>query len=139
MKFKIENESELNYVVTEILEHHLTTKIFLFTGNLGAGKTTMIKYFANQLGYSGKVQSPTYGLVNEYNIANKSIIYHFDLYRLKNLNEAIDIGLEDYLYSNNYCFIEWYKMVEQLLPNNCVVINIDVDSQQRIITCSVLQ
>jgi len=139
MKFIVENESELNYVVTEILQHHLTTKIFLFTGNLGAGKTTMIKYFANQLGYSGKVKSPTYGLVNEYNIANKSIIYHFDLYRLKNLNEAIDIGLEDYLYSNNYCFIEWYNMVEQLLPNNCVVINIDVDSQQRIITCSVLQ
>jgi tRNA threonylcarbamoyladenosine biosynthesis protein TsaE len=139
MKFKVENESELNNVVTEILQQHPTTKIFLFTGNLGAGKTTMIKYFANQLGYIGKVQSPTYGLVNEYNTANKTIIYHFDLYRLKNLNEAIDIGLEDYLYSNNYCFIEWYNVVEQLLPNNCIVINIDVDRHLRVITCSVLQ
>jgi tRNA threonylcarbamoyladenosine biosynthesis protein TsaE len=88
--------------------------IWLFRGQMGAGKTTLIKELTRQLGVEGHVQSPTFALVNEYARPNDSDIYHFDLYRLKNAQEALDIGMEDYLDSGNICLIEWPEQAEEL-------------------------
>jgi tRNA threonylcarbamoyladenosine biosynthesis protein TsaE len=91
-------------------------KVWLFTGDMGAGKTTLIKAICSALGAKGDFSSPTYSLVNEYDLANNNDkIYHLDLYRLKNINEALDIGIEEYLYSGGYCLIEWPQLIMPLL------------------------
>jgi len=138
LSFEITHENELETVALKILNHYKNSKIFLLQGTLGAGKTTITKAFAVQLGCTQKVVSPTYGLVNEYD-SDGGKLFHFDLYRLKNINEAIDIGIEDYLYGKNYCFIEWHKVIEPLLPNDCVLINIEVVDDKRLIICTVLR
>ncbi len=115
--FSIEQLSE---AASQLLEHFGESKIYTFTGNLGAGKTTFITALCNQLGSRDDISSPTFSIINEYN-CDKGKIYHFDLYRLKNLEEAIDIGFEEYIYSNNYCFIEWPEKVADILPNTLLV------------------
>jgi len=105
---------------SNLLNHFNTKKIFCFKGNLGAGKTTFISAICKILGSKNIISSPTFSIVNEYNSEN-GIIYHFDLYRLKNLEEAMDIGFEEYIYSKSYCFIEWPEKVLDILPNEFVV------------------
>lgn len=121
---------ELAYSVTEISQiakmicEHTTSKILLFEGQMGAGKTTLIKHIVSELGVSGTTSSPTFSLVNEYQTIDNQIIYHFDLYRLKNQSEALDMGIEDYLFSGNYCFIEWPELIKELLPEEHSVLSI---------------
>lgn len=102
--------------------------VFAFHGNMGAGKTTFIKQLAEELGTTDVVNSPTFALVNVYDLPQGSEygneIYHFDCYRLKDIREAIDFGAEDYLYSGNLCFIEWPDILEPLLPDDTVHISI---------------
>ena len=86
------------------------------------GKT--YKALCEELGVSEVVNSPSFAIVNEYQSANNGVIYHFDFYRIKKIEEAFDFGYEDYFYSNNYCFIEWPEKIESLLPENCVIVNI---------------
>lgn len=131
LKFRINELEELNNVVRAVLNDFRTEKIFLLNGDLGAGKTTIIKEFAKVLGYLGVVQSPTYSLVNEYPLANSRKIFHFDLYRLRDMQEAINIGIEDYLESKQYCFIEWHEVIDALLPEDCILINIKLDNEFR--------
>lgn len=100
--------------VEEILAILGDQRIILLKGNLGAGKTTITQQIVFALGYTGSTSSPTYSLVNEYEGADGPI-YHMDLYRLKDLDEAFDIGIEDYLYSGNYCFIEWPELIMDML------------------------
>lgn len=88
--------------------------VYLFRGQMGAGKTTFIKEWGKQAGVMQSVQSPTFSLVNEYQTKDGDIIYHFDLYRLKNVQEALDIGIEEYLDSGHLCFIEWPEQAEEL-------------------------
>lgn len=90
-------------------------RIFCFEGALGAGKTTLIEAICRYLGSKDPLSSPTFSIVNEYD-SPKGILYHMDWYRLKNEEEAIQIGIEDYLYSGHYCFIEWHKQAEMLIP-----------------------
>ncbi len=137
MHFKIRQEEELADVVKSVLETYNDAKVFLLEGGLGAGKTSMVKVFAKALGYSGTVQSPTYGILNEYPTDRSGKIIHFDLYRLTDLAEAIDIGIEDYLYSNSYCFIEWHEIITPLLPTGCVLIKIQEKEGFREIETSV--
>ena len=119
-------------------------KIFCFYGELGAGKTTLIKEICKQLGVTDPGSSPTFSLVNEYKASLLSprkkeeafSIYHFDLYRLKNESEIFDIGYEEYLFSGSYCFIEWPELIEHLLPAEVVKVNIQVKDNQRIISLS---
>ncbi len=99
-------------------------KILLFYGEMGVGKTTLIKEICKQLGVEGVTHSPTFSLVNQYETLKKETVYHFDFYRIENEEEAYDIGVEDYLYTNNWCLIEWAENVKNLLPLKSVEIYI---------------
>ena len=117
------------------------TKTFVFLGNLGAGKTTLIQYLCKELGVKDSVSSPTFSLINHYDgrYNGQDIrINHLDLYRLKTLDEALDIGIEDLLNSNQYLFIEWPEVIKELLSDPLCVIKIShSEKQQRLLTCKV--
>jgi len=102
------------------------SRIVLMEGEMGAGKTTLTKEICGVMGADvDEVNSPTFAIVNEYD-SREGVIYHFDFYRLKNQSEAIDFGLFDYLDSGRWCFMEWSEKVEALLPDECVVVRIEV-------------
>ena len=121
---------QLPEIAKKIIES-VNSKILLFNGEMGAGKTTLIKEVVKQLGVEEIASSPTFSLVNEYQIDNKETIYHFDFYRIDSEEEAFDIGIEDYLYSDAWCFIEWGNKVENLLPLDIVNINISVNNDNQ--------
>lgn len=123
MELLVEKESRLADTASSILEYAGNEKIFLFQGEMGAGKTTLIKSLCQQLGMEENVSSPTYSLVNEYALP-KGKIYHFDFFRIKNESEAFDLGFEEYLSSGDYCFIEWPEMIPNLWPINFIEIKI---------------
>ena len=131
--FHINNLSELPTIAKAIIDLSKEQKIIAFYGAMGAGKTTLIKEIAKQLGVTGVTSSPTFSLINEYHSADGTIIYHFDFYRIKNIDEAYDIGYEDYFYSNHYCFIEWPEKIEELLPSDTIKVSIKLNREERII------
>ena len=110
----------------EILNECEPRRVFAFDGQMGAGKTTFIKSLCEAMGTMDVVNSPTFAIVNVYDVEQpyKGEVYHFDCYRLKDIREAIDFGAEEYLYSGNYCFIEWPEMIEPLLPDDTVYVKI---------------
>ncbi len=116
---------EIDKVAQLILDQN-PNKVVLFKGNMGVGKTTLIKSLSQKLGVKGNTSSPTFSLVNEYQITDNHIVYHFDCYRLKTEVEALDIGIDDYLYSGNWCFIEWPEKIQSLIPEKCSIINIEI-------------
>jgi len=116
--------------IAKLLLAQISSKIWLFYGPMGCGKTTLIKALVMQLLKVDYANSPSFSLVNEYSDKDGIKIYHFDFYRIKNEEEALDIGVEDYFYSNNYCFIEWPDKVKNLLPLNAVAIKISVDADK---------
>ena len=101
-------------------------RVFAFDGHMGAGKTTFIKKLVAEMGSTDVVNSPTFSIVNVYDVEQpyRGEVYHFDCYRLNDIREAIDLGAEEYLYSGNYCFIEWPEMIESLLPDDTVYVRI---------------
>lgn len=113
--------ADLPAVAKAIIELSKTLKLVAFYGQMGAGKTTLIKQICARLDVMQEVSSPTFALVNEYETTNNQIVYHFDFYRIKNLEEVYDIGYEDYFYSNNLCLIEWPENIEPLLQNEQVI------------------
>ena len=126
---------ELRNVAHTILSDLPDQYIYAFNGKMGAGKTTLIKAFCEELGVEEVVTSPTFALVNEYNSKDNNPVYHFDFYRIKKIDEVFDIGYEEYFYSDNYCFIEWPELVMELLPESYVYILIEEDdSGNRIIS-----
>ena len=102
---------------------------------MGVGKTTLIKEMAKKLGVVNTTSSPTFSLVNEYQINDNQFIYHFDVYRLKNEIEALDMGIDEYLYSGNWCFIEWAENIPSLIPDEHSIIKIEIlpDERRRLI------
>ena len=114
---------QLPQIAKQIIEDS-SEKTLLFYGSMGVGKTTLIKEIVKQLGVDDVVSSPTFSLVNEYQSRNGETIYHFDFYRIHNEEEALDIGIEDYFYNNDWCFIEWPEKVKNLLPLNAVEIHL---------------
>ena len=102
-------------------------KIILFNGEIGAGKTTLIQYFSRRLSVDSKVLSPTFSIINEYKIKNALSIYHFDLFRLKSKKELFDIGLLEYLESDNYCFIEWPKIALDYIQEKFFYIDFEIN------------
>jgi tRNA threonylcarbamoyladenosine biosynthesis protein TsaE len=116
---------EINTVAQKILSEN-PKKVILFYGNMGVGKTTLIKELAKELGVNEVTSSPTFSLVNEYHIKANQYLYHFDVYRLKKETEALDMGIEEYLYSGNWCFIEWAENIPNLIPDEHSIIKIDL-------------
>lgn len=123
--FNDHNKEVSALTILRAMEPH---RVFAFEGQMGAGKTTFIKKLCEQMGTHDVVNSPTFAIVNVYDIENpyKGEVYHFDCYRLKNIQEAMDLGAEEYLYSGNYCFIEWPERIEGILPADTVYIEITV-------------
>ena len=99
--------------------------VFAFNGKMGAGKTTFIKAICEVMGVKETVNSPTFSIVNEYEAADGRIIYHFDCYRINKIQEALDLGAEEYLYSGNLCFIEWSENIAPILPDS--IVNVDIE------------
>ncbi len=133
--FDITNEEDLATIAQEITDL-FSHKIILLKGNLGAGKTTLTKALIKALGSRDIVQSPTYSIVNEYQ-SEKGKIYHFDLYRLASKEEVLDIGIEDYLNSGAYCFIEWPEIYEEEIEAESHEINIFMDKDKRWLKLSI--
>ena len=125
MQFYANNERDLPQIAQHLIALSQKQKVFTFKGNLGAGKTTLIKEICKQLGVTDTVSSPTFGLVNVYHTKSDTDIYHFDCYRLNDISEVYDIGFEEYMDSGNICLIEWPEIVEPLLPRHYVAINIE--------------
>jgi tRNA threonylcarbamoyladenosine biosynthesis protein TsaE len=122
--FESRHLDELPQIAGEILNLYPEERIFIFRGDLGAGKTTLIKEICKQLQVSDPTNSPSFAIVNEYNTSNGKKLYHFDFYRIKKLEEVYDIGYEEYFFSGNYCFIEWPELIEEILPGKYVEIKI---------------
>ena len=121
------NEKNETVSVLDLLKDHEPHRVFAFEGQMGAGKTTFIKKLCEEMGTLDVVNSPTFAIVNVYDVERpyKGEVYHFDCYRLKDIREAMDFGAEEYLYSGNYCFIEWPEMIEALLPEDTVWVKIE--------------
>jgi len=114
---------EINEVAKQILEQN-PNKVILFHGEMGVGKTTLIKALSKELGVTEVTSSPTFSLVNEYQTTNNQAVYHFDFYRLNKETEALDMGADEYLYSGNWCFIEWGEKISNLVPDAHSVVSI---------------
>jgi tRNA threonylcarbamoyladenosine biosynthesis protein TsaE len=122
---QITDISNLQESARLLLNNFPDERVFAFYGSMGAGKTTFIKAICHELGSDDNVTSPSFALINEYTTDKSLLIYHFDFYRIKKVDEAFDLGYEDYIYSGNYCFIEWPEMIEQLLPEGIVEVRIN--------------
>ena len=116
--FDISNFKKLSLVSSELLRLQ-DNRIFAIEGDLGSGKTTLVKYICFQLNVVDSVSSPTFPIVNEYICSNKMKYYHFDLYRIDNIDELFSLGFEDYISSGSYCFIEWPNIALPYLNNFC--------------------
>ena len=136
---KINSVAELKNVAANLIRQFPNNRVFALYGKMGAGKTTFIQAICSALGSSDNVTSPTFALINEYKTLDNSSIFHFDFYRIEDLEEAYDLGYEDYLYSGNYCFIEWPEMIEPLLPEKIIKVKITVgDNETRTISAEII-
>ena len=125
IKLKIESIDTINETAQKFIDQIGDRTIFAFNGKMGAGKTTFIKSICETMGVKETVNSPTFSIVNEYETSDKRIIYHFDCYRINKIQEALDLGAEEYLYSGNLCFIEWSENIAPILPDSLV--NVDIE------------
>lgn len=125
----ITSEEELPQVAAAILAATEHRTVVVFRGEMGAGKTTLIRKIAAQLGCTDTVTSPTFALVNQYKGTDDRTIYHFDFYRIDDIREAYDFGYEEYFYSGDLCLVEWPEKIEQLLPDDVVTVRITVDDE----------
>lgn len=126
MEIKIQSLEQIHEAAKAFVAAMGDNTVFAFYGKMGAGKTTFIKAVCEELGVSDVITSPTFAIVNEYrsDVAGE-LIYHFDFYRIKKLDEVYDMGYEDYFYSGAICFIEWPELIEELLPGNAIKVTIE--------------
>ncbi len=128
LTIKIESLSKIEIAaklfLNKLKEKNKTNKCIAFYGEMGVGKTTFIKAICKELGVIDVVNSPTFSIINEYTTQKEKIIYHFDFYRIKNIEEIFNIGYEEYFYSESLCFIEWPEKIKTLLPENYIAVYI---------------
>jgi tRNA threonylcarbamoyladenosine biosynthesis protein TsaE len=129
--FSSSSVNDLDSVARGIIEFALSNEIWLFLGEMGAGKTTTIKAICKELGVIDQVQSPTFSIVNEYLTKKDETVYHFDFYRIESIEEVLNIGIEEYFDSGNLCLIEWPENIESILPEQFVRIDIQ-ENEDRI-------
>lgn len=135
MEIRINNLEDIDAAAKQFIAAIGNHTVFAFYGKMGAGKTTFIKAVCKALGVDDVVTSPTFAIVNEYRTDTAELIYHFDFYRIKKLEEVYDMGYEDYFDSGALCFIEWPELIEELLPADVVKVKIDVEpDDSRLIT-----
>jgi tRNA threonylcarbamoyladenosine biosynthesis protein TsaE len=129
-------EEDLREAASMLLGNYPSQRLFAIYGEMGAGKTTFIKYLCDVMNVIDSASSPSFAIVNVYQTRSNQKIYHFDFYRIKTLEEVYDIGYEDYFYSGDYCFLEWPERVSKLLPQETVAVTIEVDqnTQSRIVS-----
>jgi len=123
---KVNTIKSLDQTAAKLIEKFPGQRIFAFYGRMGAGKTSFIQAICRILDTPDNVTSPTFAIINEYNTERGDSVFHFDFYRIKDMEEAFDLGYEDYFYSGSYCLIEWPELVEPLLPQTYVRVNIEV-------------
>jgi tRNA threonylcarbamoyladenosine biosynthesis protein TsaE len=136
MNFQSNSPTQNPEIAHQIISAFPNDRVFAFFGEMGAGKTTLIKDFCKVLGVKGNTSSPTFALVNEYKLESGKSIYHFDMYRIEDPSEAVRIGFEEYLESGNYCFIEWPEKIHNLLPPSFVQVSIQVTPDHRKISAN---
>ena len=125
MEIKIEKLDNIREAAKQFIANIGDSTVFAFYGNMGAGKTTFIKAVCEELGVDDVITSPTFSIVNEYRSEQTGeLIYHFDFYRVKKIEEVYDMGFEDYFYSGALCFIEWPELCEEVLPDDTVKVSI---------------
>ena len=129
LKYIAEKESDLNLIAEKLLVAFGTRKVILFYGEMGVGKTTLIKILCQKLGVEELTNSPTFSIVNEYFSNKNKTIFHFDFYRIESEEEVLDMGYEDYFYSESFCFIEWPEKIPNLLPSDTVKLEILIDAE----------
>jgi tRNA threonylcarbamoyladenosine biosynthesis protein TsaE len=133
--FEIDSIDQLSAAASWLIQNFGGKKIVAFTGEMGVGKTTLIKEICKQLGSSANATSPTFAIVNEYITAQGNSLFHFDFYRINKAQELTDLGLDEYLASGNYCFIEWPEIGDSLLPSDTLKLNLKLgEKQKRILT-----
>ena len=125
MEIRINSLDTIHEAAKDFIKGMGDGKVFAFYGKMGAGKTTFIKALCEVLGVKDVITSPTFAIINEYTDGNDNPIYHFDFYRIKNLEEVYDMGYEDYFYSGNLCLLEWPELVEDVLPENVIKVTIE--------------
>ncbi len=124
MNLEILNLNSIKKTAQKFIDQIEDKTVFAFNGKMGAGKTTFIKAICEVMGVKETVNSPTFSIVNEYEAADGRLIYHFDCYRITKIQEALDLGAEEYLYSGNLCFIEWSENIAPILPD--YIVNVDI-------------
>ena len=136
MEIRIENIEKIREAAREFVANIGDSTVFAFYGKMGAGKTAFIKAVCEELGVEDVITSPTFAIVNEYRSdASGELIYHFDFYRVKKIEEVYDMGFEDYFYSGALCFIEWPELCEEVLPEDTVKVTIEESSDgTRVVT-----
>lgn len=134
MEIKIDSIEGIGKAAKEFVAAMSDRTVFAFYGKMGAGKTTFIKAVCEELGVEDVINSPTFAIVNEYVDGKGAPVYHFDFYRIKGLQEVMDMGYEDYVYSGNVCFMEWPELIENLLPDDAVRVTIreEVDGSRTV-------
>ncbi len=137
MEIRIDNLDNIREAARQFIAAIGESTVIAFYGKMGAGKTTFIKAVCEELGVDDVITSPTFAIVNEYRSdATGELIYHFDFYRIKKLDEVYDMGYEDYFYSGALCFIEWPELIEELLPGDVLKVTIaEAEDGTRIVTC----
>jgi tRNA threonylcarbamoyladenosine biosynthesis protein TsaE len=130
MEIIIRDKSQLHECALRFLKKTSGSRIFAFSGPMGAGKTTIIKEICKILGARDTVTSPTFTIVNEYSTKTGELIYHIDFYRIKKIEEVYDFGVEEYLYSGSYCFMEWPELAEEILPPSTITVKISVGADE---------
>ena len=133
------SQAQLPLAAREIIDYCTGESVWVFDGRMGAGKTTLIKEIAKHLQVEEVVSSPTFSIVNEYQQGDGKPIYHFDFYRINQPEEALDLGVEDYFYSGNYCWIEWAERISAYIPEKFALISIEVgENDEREISVKII-